>query len=927
MMSLTVGLVACACLVAVTSSAGAAEGVAAPALRTVPIPGDADVAETRVARAQPTEPGNYTEVPFDETAPAPVFTAVEQERGYILFQRRIMDPVYPNTRPLAHERLEGLTAFATPGEFEPVTFSIYPTRDLRNLRVRVSSLVSDGDEIPASDVTVRLATYWDVGYPRYTSRDTYRRTPELLERVTSHSSPAGECQRWWITARVPEDAAPGLYRGTVTVWDDGYDRAVGIPIALRVLGFPLLSDPAKHYSVYYYTRNRVQFADKDEDFVRRATANEHKAMVDLGIDMCPTLNLRVDEEGRVTVQDSDELGEMLAAGMTGPIPVMGGNVIAALYRETTPDGTRGSHWKIDAMPPPEFYERVTKAFRGLDELRREKGWPELICCPLDEVDASRKDFGAGVYQAVRDAGIRTYITKDPTALDALAYRDAVDIWCSQPYSARYEKIVAQDRYEYWCYPNHNAGEIKDRRVMSLGGRMTYGFGFWRSGYTTLIPWHWAWTPAPDQFDYLRGSRSGCGQRIGDDGEVIPAVYWESFREGRDDARYIYTLQQAAWEREGSTDADCLRLVAEAKAVLQQMWDDIDVQQKYLADGMWPSEEFNSRRWRLAGLIEALLRFPASRTGTAPSVLVTDTDPVASEGGMQFIADALEQGLLESKELGGDWSEWANETGEGATSVTADAGRDGNVGLRWDVTIDHKTDRGEGGDYPIGWPRVRRAFAEDELDMTAYDYLLYWVRVDSDRDEVADDSTPVGFTINTGGFFEESRDLGGDQNVWTPILFPIRSMIEKTGRGDAPWRSVRRVQMYISEADYPDGAHLTFDIAEVTLLRFKAPIMYRVDAPRFVMLPRSVLPVGLETMGVAAQEDGAYTVEVTLVDDSGRVRVETVKDIATADTALLDTAGLEPGAYTLRVTIMAPDGTRHGTLERPVELMAGPLLSG
>ena len=55
-----------------------------------------------------------------------------------------------------------------------------------------------------------------------------------------------------------------------------------------------------------------------------------------------------------------------------------------------------------------------------------------------------------------------------------------------------------------------------------------------------------------------------GQRIGDDGQVIPAVYWECFREGRDDARYIYTLQQAAWEREGTDDATCRRLVAEAK---------------------------------------------------------------------------------------------------------------------------------------------------------------------------------------------------------------------------------------------------------------------------------------------------------------------------------------------------------------------------
>ena len=94
------------------------------------------------------------------------------------------------------------------------------------------------------------------------------------------------------------------------------------------------------------------------------------------------------------------------------------------------------------------------------------------------------------------------------------------------------------------------------------------------------------------------------------GEVIPAVYWECFREGRDDARYVYTLQQALWEREGSGNATCRRLVADAKAILQETWDAVDVQQKYLADGMWPSDEFNARRWRLASMIAELHAFPA-----------------------------------------------------------------------------------------------------------------------------------------------------------------------------------------------------------------------------------------------------------------------------------------------------------------------------
>jgi hypothetical protein len=163
-----------------------------PAIRLGPKPVD----HTRDGRArrQPTVPSTYEEMPFIETAAEPKLTMEEKQRGYLLFHRPITEPVHPNSRPLAHERLERLAAFATPGEFEPLTFSIYPVRKLQNLKVRCSSLKCDAGEIPASEITVSLGTYWNVGYPRYTSRSTYRRTPELLERVSVHSSPSGECQ-------------------------------------------------------------------------------------------------------------------------------------------------------------------------------------------------------------------------------------------------------------------------------------------------------------------------------------------------------------------------------------------------------------------------------------------------------------------------------------------------------------------------------------------------------------------------------------------------------------------------------------------------------------------------------------------------------------------------------------------------------------
>jgi len=113
-----------------------------PALRLGPKP--ADGAVERRARTQPTVPEKAREIPFDETAPEPALTQSEQERGYLLFQRPLTESIYPNTRPFPHERIEALVAFATLGQFEPVTFGIYPVGPLRNLKVRVSSLTSAG---------------------------------------------------------------------------------------------------------------------------------------------------------------------------------------------------------------------------------------------------------------------------------------------------------------------------------------------------------------------------------------------------------------------------------------------------------------------------------------------------------------------------------------------------------------------------------------------------------------------------------------------------------------------------------------------------------------------------------------------------------------------------------------------------------------
>ncbi len=655
---------------------------ALPALRLGPKPAD-EVVQRR-ARPQSTVPDGAKEIPFVETAPEPALTAQEKDRGYLLFQRPVTECIYPNTRPFPDERIEALVGFATPGEFEPLTFALYPVRPLQNLKVRATSLTSTAGEIPAASIDVRLATYWNVGYPAYTTVNTYRRVPELLERVTVHSSPAGECQWYWLTVHVPDDIKPGLYRGTVRVWDDGFGQALEIPVALRVFGFHLQKDPRKHYSAYFYTRNRALYKGRDEAFIRQAADKDYRAMVDFGLDMLPTLYLRCDDGKHITLSDAGELERMLAAGLKGPAPVTADNVIGRIYRDMTPGGKHANHWRIDPLPPVAFYERVTELFREFENERKAKGWPEFICCPIDEVDPSCKVFGTKVYAAVKAAGVRTYATKDPVGADAADYAPYLDIWCSQPYSVPYERIVAQNRYEYWCYPNHNAGEIKDRRTMCKGGRMTYGFGSWRSGYTTLIPWHWCWPSEPDPFDYLRGRFSGCGQRVDDDGEVIPAVYWACFREGYDDARYLYTLQQAVVERDPSKDPVCVAAVTQARRLLQETWDAIRVQPKYLAEGMWPSDEFDAIRWHLAEQTARLLQYPATIKAIAPSVLLTDPGRKqhAPQGPSPY-ETAAKAGSLETLDLGGDFTGWKNGTAEGKNGDYRSGAAPGEDGIAMD----------------------------------------------------------------------------------------------------------------------------------------------------------------------------------------------------------------------------------------------------
>jgi hypothetical protein len=291
-------------------------------------------------------------------------------------------------------------------------------------------------------------------------------------------------------------------------------------------------------------------------------------------------------------------------GFRGPI-VMSFNT-DGVYRKHMRE-SYGSHLRGVKEPPEEFGRELTALVRAIEAERQKRGWPEFLYYPVDEpsTEPAAVNFMVTVLKACKAAGVRTYVTADPTHEQFEPLRPWVDVWCTQPFAPDRETVLADmraRRVEYWCYPNHVNGENDHTPV--AGARMTYGFGFWRSGFVTLIPWIYSWRIG-DPFNYLDGSSMDFFNRHAPDGTPMPVALWEAYREGYDDYRYVFTLEQliAAARRSGKPAAN--QAAESAARELKFVWDSIRVQTKYKHDGLWAPAEFDVYRWLIAQQILAV----------------------------------------------------------------------------------------------------------------------------------------------------------------------------------------------------------------------------------------------------------------------------------------------------------------------------------
>ncbi|MDO5580413.1 MAG: hypothetical protein Q4G69_04720 [Planctomycetia bacterium] len=875
---------------------------------------------------------DWVRVPYRETAPEIQPSKEESQFGFLLFSRPFVDAIYPETIPVPEERIREITGFGAWDQFQTLNFAIYPLKDLKEINVSATDLVCGEKKIPASAADIRLITYRDITYPMYSSKGAWRRLPEYLQRVSVSDAPAKESQRFCITIKVPKSIAGGIYQGKILISHKDFDRAVVLPIRFEVLPFLPKRDPNKHFSAYYYpperhelVRNKVHDAAWAEDVLKR----EFKTMADYGFDRPPVLSLEYTEKDGKPAFAFEKLAKYTALmkenGMDPPFLLTGGGV--SWLCEKLEKIKIGNHLVLDRLPSQKYYQLIERLAGDFKKEMEENHYPRMVFGPLDEISSDPKsiEYGCGVYKAFKNGGLTTYTTMEMENPGVKAIDPYIDIYGSQAYLPTYDEIQKGHKLAYWCYPNHNSYERKDPVIMCKGGRMTYGFGYWRSGFDLLVPWIWR-NSSSKHFFRERGS-GGSNILHPETGEVILTTAWENFREGINDLNYIYTLEDAIVKRSDSADPAVQKEVLKGKALLQEIWDSIAVQKKYLNTDLWPSDEFDGRRYEIGKAILALSKYPESNQKIAPSVIVDTKEPESKS--KEDLFRAMYKREAERKNLDAFSLEYPKMKDGGWISTEKEASVDSkgeNGALRLLLNVDRILDGtgNQSGAYPSGWPGMVFSFRNGKQYFADYDFARICYRINSNRNSKKGEKLPSSISwlirtktkgLSSAVALPDQMEEGKTCEIIAPFTSSAYDGIDmKSGELD-------HIRVSIAESRYQHGDKLIFTFDRMEFLSLKNPILFGLDLPASVYSKYGRIRFQADLMGKIAPNS---QLRADVFSSDGKSLGSFVRSLEKNDKKINGQINLSEnvpsGKYRVKFDLLGGDGKVLSSMEKECRVL-------
>jgi len=461
------------------------------------------------------------------------------------------DVLLPTTVPDAGYLSDVISVFASPGEYEPATFSILAPQDLDQVTLQISDLTYGGEIIPASAVDVRVMEVWyQGGHPN--RGDTPFLTPELLvkddtlfdidtvneENIlrmpygvidTPTLQPvdvaANKLKQFWVTVQVPDAAAAGDYTGTIQIDAAGGESST-MNVQLEVLPIQL-QQPMLDYAMYYGATRLDptgvgQYASGS--YVLMKTETQYQSEVD----NLKAHGITTPMTAQPLIPDGSTYWSYLAMNT---IAQAGFEDPKLLY---IPYGTA-----VGGQQTPEEIAEMQEWVGNHVTLGQSLGFDDVYFYGIDEVQGPAMLDERDAWQAVHDVGGKVWATAytsfTPNWFDMVGDLLDLAIEGTNPAGKKVDEMHALG-HEIYCMRNTPVGAP----IQALTTRANYGLGMWLAGYDGAIDFAYQFTNG-NIFDDTDGGNWDYAYAYPTTTGVLDTLQWEAYREAADDIRYLTTL--------------------------------------------------------------------------------------------------------------------------------------------------------------------------------------------------------------------------------------------------------------------------------------------------------------------------------------------------------------------------------------------------
>ncbi|MCE5345414.1 MAG: carbohydrate-binding family 9-like protein [Bacteroidales bacterium] len=485
-------------------------------------------------------PQNQAKMPvvYVEMLPKPAPDKKENRQGFIAYPSLPFRMSFEYSRPDS-TRLTEISVFAAKGEVIPITFCVYALRDINNVVLELTDLKGhDGAVIPATCLTKNIVKYLN-------KRFMYQKIKYLVDApvyITSLESPVSisgdRSEKFWINFKSPEDARPGVYKGTITIQTkDAFQR---IPLSVQILPFTLPEQKGLIYGMYYSNYKQVFDNLKTVDDVRvqiRHDLADMRAHGMTSIGLCNGVDpssFTVTDDGKVRFNfTGNTLFELVMEAykenkFTEPVIDM-----SKAVQKATADLKLGT---------PEYDALYVEFYKELAREGRLRGWPVMYIQPYDEPGwHSQKERDDNLYmlKVLKAAGI-------PTEVDGPGDNYFVNI--AGPFAGLWNYNAALSSAE-----DVRRAQAENHKVTLynydvsgwLGecGRWSCGLFNWKFGLNGAFNWIY-FGGRSDLYNDLDGN-NGDWMHWYPKNDIHPggpSIGWEGIRQGINDRHYLELCQ-------------------------------------------------------------------------------------------------------------------------------------------------------------------------------------------------------------------------------------------------------------------------------------------------------------------------------------------------------------------------------------------------